>query len=184
MEAAALVFARDGYEGASVDAIAEEAGYTVGALYSNFSSKRELFDAVFERYSHRHVQVRDELRDDPDLGRVAKRLLKQDDEQRRSWLLWLDYMVSLERRGERDPSLAKIERRLRRDIISAMPSRLSTEDAATLATSLQALWRGWMLARAAEPRSASSDQFATAIGWLAAGAMASTRQGPGGPATS
>src|SRR5437660_12179265 len=48
--AAMGVFARDGYAGASVDAIAEQAGYTVGALYSNFATKQELFLAVFEQH--------------------------------------------------------------------------------------------------------------------------------------
>src|SRR6266702_406497 len=48
--AAMRVFARDGYAGASVDAIAEQAGFTVGALYSNFATKQELFVAVFEHH--------------------------------------------------------------------------------------------------------------------------------------
>lgn len=43
LEAAARVFARKGYAGASVDDIAEEAGFTAGALYSSFGSKENLF---------------------------------------------------------------------------------------------------------------------------------------------
>src|SRR6266545_4652109 len=49
LEAAARVFARKGYAGASVDDIAEEAGFTVGALYSNFEGKQDLFLAALER---------------------------------------------------------------------------------------------------------------------------------------
>lgn len=43
LAAAARAFARDGYDGASVEEIAESAGYSVGAVYSNFSSKEHLF---------------------------------------------------------------------------------------------------------------------------------------------
>src|SRR6266704_7205933 len=50
LSAAMRVFARDGYAGASVDAIAGQAGFTVGALYSNFATKQDLFLAVFERH--------------------------------------------------------------------------------------------------------------------------------------
>lgn len=48
IEAAAAVFLRRGFEGASLEEIAEEAGYTRGALYSNFRDKDELFLLVIE----------------------------------------------------------------------------------------------------------------------------------------
>lgn len=48
LEAAARVFRARGYRGASVEAIAAEAGYTVGALYSNFESKDDLLLALLE----------------------------------------------------------------------------------------------------------------------------------------
>ncbi len=47
---AAGVFARRGYGGASVEQIAEEAGYSHGAVYSNFDGKADLFLTVFEEY--------------------------------------------------------------------------------------------------------------------------------------
>jgi AcrR family transcriptional regulator len=47
---AAAVFARRGYGGASVEEIAEQAGYSHGAVYSNFDGKADLFLAVFEDY--------------------------------------------------------------------------------------------------------------------------------------
>ena len=46
--AATAVVARRGFHAATVDEIAAEAGYSVGALYSNFKGKDELFLAVFE----------------------------------------------------------------------------------------------------------------------------------------
>lgn len=45
------VFARRGYEGASLEEIAETAGFTRGAIYKNFSGKEDLFFAVTERFN-------------------------------------------------------------------------------------------------------------------------------------
>lgn len=47
--AAADVFTRKGFNGASLDEIAEAAGFTRGAIYSNFGSKEELLFAVIDR---------------------------------------------------------------------------------------------------------------------------------------
>ena len=49
VEAAARVFARRGYHRATVDEIAAEAGFTIGALYSNFETKEKLFLAIADR---------------------------------------------------------------------------------------------------------------------------------------
>lgn len=51
LDAAARVFAREGFHGASVEQIAEEAGYSHGAVYSNFSGKEDLFIALSEEYA-------------------------------------------------------------------------------------------------------------------------------------
>jgi AcrR family transcriptional regulator len=50
LEAAAVVFNELGYNGASLDAVAEAAGYTKGAVYSNFATKADLFMALLESY--------------------------------------------------------------------------------------------------------------------------------------
>jgi AcrR family transcriptional regulator len=49
LEGAALIFARDGYEGASMSRIAGEAGVSKGTLYNYFSGKAELFTAYVQR---------------------------------------------------------------------------------------------------------------------------------------
>jgi AcrR family transcriptional regulator len=46
--AARELFAKDGYEATSLDAIAAAARLTKGAVYHHFESKRELFAAVFQ----------------------------------------------------------------------------------------------------------------------------------------
>jgi AcrR family transcriptional regulator len=48
LEAAARVFGRGGFYGASVEEIAEEAGFSRGAVYSNFESKEDLFMTLLE----------------------------------------------------------------------------------------------------------------------------------------
>lgn len=48
LEAAARVFAEQGFNGASVDDVVAAAGLTKGALYWNFKSKEELFFALVE----------------------------------------------------------------------------------------------------------------------------------------
>ncbi|QOR71306.1 TetR/AcrR family transcriptional regulator [Ruania alkalisoli] len=47
--AARSVFAEDGYHAASLDRIAREAGFSKGAVYSNFDGKSALFLAVMDR---------------------------------------------------------------------------------------------------------------------------------------
>jgi AcrR family transcriptional regulator len=49
LEAARQVFIERGYAGASLEAIAEEAGFSKGVVYSQFGSKPDLFFALLER---------------------------------------------------------------------------------------------------------------------------------------
>ena len=54
MRAAARVFADRGLQQASIDEVAENAGYTKGAFYANFKNKEELFLAMLdERFAQR-----------------------------------------------------------------------------------------------------------------------------------
>lgn len=53
LDAAASVLASRGFPNASVGEIAAAAGYTVGAVYSNFGSKKDLLLALVERESQR-----------------------------------------------------------------------------------------------------------------------------------
>ena len=49
LDAAVEVFARRGFEGASLDEIASNAGYTRGAVYKHFANKQELLFACTDR---------------------------------------------------------------------------------------------------------------------------------------
>jgi AcrR family transcriptional regulator len=48
IEAAATVFTREGFHRASLDEVAAVAGFTKGAVYSNFKNKDDLFVAVLD----------------------------------------------------------------------------------------------------------------------------------------
>jgi AcrR family transcriptional regulator len=57
LESAAQLFARGGYEGASVDLIAESAGYSKGAFYSNFESKEAIFLELLDAHKRREIEA-------------------------------------------------------------------------------------------------------------------------------
>jgi AcrR family transcriptional regulator len=56
LAAARRVFARSGFHGASVEEIASEAGFSTGALYSNFDGKEDLFLVLMEREIDEHAR--------------------------------------------------------------------------------------------------------------------------------
>lgn len=108
---AATVFARRGYKGASVEEIAEEAGYSHGAVYSNFEGKADLFLAVFEDYMAERVRELAEtqagLPDDAPLEARARALADQWMERLArdpdSLLLHMEFIAH----AGRDPKLAR-----------------------------------------------------------------------------
>jgi AcrR family transcriptional regulator len=57
LNGAAWVFARDGYEGASMSRIAAQAGVSKGTLYNYFTSKAELFAAYMNRDCTRWIAL-------------------------------------------------------------------------------------------------------------------------------
>jgi AcrR family transcriptional regulator len=58
LAAARDVFARDGFHGATLERVADEAGFTKGAVYSAFDSKADLFLAVYEaRLAERSARI-------------------------------------------------------------------------------------------------------------------------------
>jgi len=66
--AAAAAFARDGYEGTTMQAIADRAGVSVGLLYRCAPSKEALFAAAFERVARSALRrLTDRLEPAPDV---------------------------------------------------------------------------------------------------------------------
>ena len=81
--AAEQVFAERGFFAASVEEIAERAGFSMGAVYSNFESKGDLFVALFDE--HIAVQMHDYL----ELFEAAGSL---DEQARRGADRWMAYL--------------------------------------------------------------------------------------------
>jgi AcrR family transcriptional regulator len=108
---AARVFAQRGYRGASVEEIAERAGYSHGAVYSNFEGKAELFLAVFEEYMAERVRELAEtqaaLPDDASLEVRSRALADQWMERlardRESVVLHMEFIAH----ADREPELAR-----------------------------------------------------------------------------
>ncbi len=57
LAAAAEVFAERGFHGASLDEVAAVAGFTKGAVYSNFKNKEDLFLALFKANFDREMDA-------------------------------------------------------------------------------------------------------------------------------
>ena len=73
MHSAAKVFSRRGLQQASIDEVAEDAGYTKGAFYANFKNKEELFLAMLdERFAGRFEEIERAAASDADLGEQAR----------------------------------------------------------------------------------------------------------------
>jgi AcrR family transcriptional regulator len=111
LRAAAAVFAQQGYEGASVEQIAERAGYSHGAVYSNFAGKDGLFLAVFEDYMAERARelaaTQAELAEDAPLEQRGRALADQWMERfardRESFLLHLEFLAA----SRNEPELAE-----------------------------------------------------------------------------
>jgi AcrR family transcriptional regulator len=89
VEAAHAVFLRRGYHGASLDEIAEEAGYTKGAIYSNFEGKDGLFLAVlddqFRRRAEQYADIVFEHADIEDSYRAVARFWRDANQREPEW---------------------------------------------------------------------------------------------------
>jgi AcrR family transcriptional regulator len=74
IESAAEVFAERGLHAASLDEIAARAGFTRGAIYSNFGSKDELLLAVLDWHNRRSLEAFTEIssREDWDAAAGAR----------------------------------------------------------------------------------------------------------------
>ena len=99
MSSAGRLFCRNGLEQTSVDEIAQQAGYTKGAFYSNFKTKEELFLAMLdERFGEKIAQIESALRTDeaPDeaarhAGENVMRLMASDPEWEKIFLEFVSY---------------------------------------------------------------------------------------------
>jgi AcrR family transcriptional regulator len=129
LDAAALVFARDGFQGATLDEVAKTAGFTKGAVYSNFKSKDDLFLALQQDWSERELAVLDQFLADnahePDaqLSQVRELLHSAMFSWHDTWnALYMEFVVYARHKPELLAELAAIRRRWR-DFVAQLIDR-------------------------------------------------------------
>ncbi|NKZ09756.1 TetR family transcriptional regulator [Mycolicibacterium septicum DSM 44393] len=179
LDAAAQTCARKGYAAASVDEIAAAAGYSVGAVYSNFSGKEQLFSELMnERASGRIDQVVQALADNAEqgpltaLGRVLVEIADNDIAfeaiQAEFWLHAVrnpDAMQILQDRSAR--TLASL-----REILADALERNNIDDSVSVegfAVVVLALFQGLIRQRRIDPERVPDELFGQALAWQLAG---------------
>ena len=172
LDAALAEFTRHGYERGSLDRIAASAGFSKGAIYSNFSGKEDLFlslmdQQVRERLDRIGEAVTSAGTDSGQaavaehVGRVLTGVIAADT----AWqLLFLDYVTHAARDPSRHAQLTERRRKIRAVVANAaldllgsdhpLWSRL-TPDA--IAVTMLAISNGLALERIADPDGVPDD---------------------------
>lgn len=105
LDAAADVFKRLGYHGATLEAVAEAAGYTKGAVYSNFATKADLFMALLDRYVEGEITAQLEQFAGKTLEQVLDEIEVVFDRQVRSDPQWATLRMEFWLVADRDPEV-------------------------------------------------------------------------------
>jgi AcrR family transcriptional regulator len=177
-DAAIEVFARKGYNGASLDDVAEAAGFTKGAVYSNFTRKSDLFRALLERESRRRGEGLAEVIAAVPLAllpEVAGEWLRRpDNEQRDRDTLDLEFLLA----AVRDPSLRPAMGQSRQALARVLEEKLAKAPAGAfdgdgLARLIVALSVGLLADRYLDPEGGQAELMARAIRTLLGPALAS-----------
>jgi AcrR family transcriptional regulator len=170
LAAARDVFVRRGFHGASLDEIAEEAGYTKGAIYSNFADKNALYlallDAHYEQRVEAYVEMLLEEETFEDAIRTVGGFMVEADARDPDWLPTLAEFVA---HAARDESLRRAYVGVRERFLAAIANVIETlcdmHGVALRVPSLEAarassvLARGYSAERRLDPDAVSSEMF-------------------------
>lgn len=127
LKASLDVFSQVGLQAATVEQIAERAGFTRGAFYSNFASKEELFLSLTSQQAHSQFAVLSQMLDDLELGedideeQLAQSLVKLLDvalSDPRMTVITQEFWLA----AVRDPDVAKDFVALRTELIAHVRS--------------------------------------------------------------
>jgi AcrR family transcriptional regulator len=129
LESAVEVFAELGYRDASVDEIAERAGYSKGAVYWHFSSKDDLFFALWEERIDRPwnetIKLLESAAADHDMApEASQRFAEVLQGQRELLLVDHEYWSQAVRDPRRRARYAKRQARMRSALGKAIAARL------------------------------------------------------------
>lgn len=158
LEAARRVFLAAGYHGASVDAVAGEAGFTIGAVYSQFGGKAELFLALLEQRIEERIGQIHSLVDGSGAAAELAAVARQWAGVLRTDLDWTLLVIEFRVHAARHPVLAarfaELHGRLLNAVVQSLTESLglpaARPEVEDLARLLLAAGPGGALARAAE----------------------------------
>ena len=105
LDAARRVFLDRGYGGATVDAIAEEAGFSKGVVYSQFGSKADMFMALLEERITERATQNERIAAGKSVAEAARELLLAADQDVVSERGWARLLVEFRAHAARDPVL-------------------------------------------------------------------------------
>ncbi len=164
LEAAERRFFADGYHGTTLDEIADDAGYTKGAVYSTFKSKGGLFLALFDDVIERRLDEFGTLVSEHETGpEILAALARQPTEERNTQFLLLSIEFFVH--AARDPALldgfAVRYRRLRAGLAQIGPAAAELGGAERWAMVTLALSNGFALERLIDPESVPDNLMAT-----------------------
>jgi AcrR family transcriptional regulator len=187
LDAGARVFARRGYRQATVEEIAAEAGFTTGAVYSNFASKEELFLALADwEVDSRIAEIRavaDAAERGEEAGAEAAAQFARFLERDPDWpLLFYEFWSFGVRNADLQEEFGK-RRQAVRDALADTLDRVANQlgfqlrfPAPALAAAVSAALNGLAFERAADPESIPDEVFAEFI----AAVLACSIAAPGG----
>lgn len=181
LEAARAVFARRGFAASSLDEVAEEAGLTKGAVYSNFANKEDLVLAVLDdSFDRRMDEVLSRVDMDGTLeeqARLGGALFMAISEQER-WLdlLSLEFFTYAARNPEFGARLAARHRESLAAIADVMIEAAADRGwalplpAEKLALAMNALGSGLSMEKLTDPEAVPDELFGEVIALMWAGA--------------
>jgi AcrR family transcriptional regulator len=162
ISAAERLFTERGFHASTVDEIALEAGYTKGAVYSNFASKEDLFFAVYERRAERAVAEIEQILHENGPA-VGLELLASDPARRRGgaedgWLaVFFEFWAHVVRRPELRDRFAKVHGRALEPMAAAVERFVGEREisipveARSLNVAMNAMVLGLSLERLTQP---------------------------------
>ncbi|MEV0947415.1 TetR family transcriptional regulator [Rhodococcus sp. NPDC049939] len=182
LDAAAEEFAERGFNAARLTEVARRAGFTKGAVYSNFESKQDLFAELFAQRSlelaGRVLSEIAGMSPSDAAGRSGEAIASSMVRDQGWALLVLEFGVL----AARDPQIAQAYQRERRQLRGRLIELIGerarewgvedTLDVRTTAISLMALISGLVLEYSVDPEEVDQPAMGAAVTALFAGALA------------
>jgi AcrR family transcriptional regulator len=191
LQAAAEVFAARGFHGASLDEVAAKAGFTKGAVYSNFKNKEELFLALLEAIQQREMDAlqttieASEIPPEARLSDFVNLIRDQTQDLGANWdILYQEFTLYALRNPTAREKLAAFDAMTIKSVSELIQTERARQSIGTLehpedvARIVVALFRGIGLMRALDTGLVDGAFLETAMAFLARGLMTADTPSP------